>query len=110
MLLLGRYAKGMNLCGWPLAGAALLADLGVTEEGGSMANLLDATIIADRGNTIVELHGDIDIASRPELRKLFDDLGDQENERILVSLAQCTYCDSTVLNALVALKKRVTSP
>jgi anti-sigma B factor antagonist len=74
-----------------------------------MANLLDAKIIADRGNTIVELHGEIDIASKPELRKLFDDLADQENERIIVSLAQCTYCDSTVLGLLVALKERVTS-
>ena len=67
----------------------------------------DARICPGPGTKVVNIYGDVDIASRIGIGRLFDQLAEQGDDTIVVSLADCTYCDSNGVNALMALKKRV---
>ncbi len=51
------------------------------------------------GQVEIEVAGELDLASSPELARLFEAHHDQE--RVVVDLSECTFADSTALNVLV---------
>jgi anti-sigma B factor antagonist len=62
-----------------------------------------------RGWTVVEVTGDLDMASAPALRQLVLQLLAQGERGIAVDLTTADFVDSTGLGALVAALKRVRS-
>ncbi len=57
--------------------------------------------------TIVHIKDEIDIGSRTLLEKGLEQALTSNPEKLVVSLKQCTYCDSTGLSVLVALQRRI---
>jgi anti-anti-sigma factor len=59
------------------------------------------TEVADlRGDRILVVHGELDIATAPELTRLLDGLR-RRHHAVVVDLAQVTFIDSTGLSALM---------
>ena len=57
--------------------------------------------------TVVNLHGEVDLASAPQFRRGIYDLIDQGNHRIAVDLADVEFMDSTGLGVLIGSLKRL---
>lgn len=62
------------------------------------------------GRSVIEVRDDLDMLSSPALEASII-LADEsaESGRIIVSLAECPYCDSTGLSVLIRAKKRLGS-
>lgn len=61
------------------------------------------------GLMICRVDGEIDIASAPELKKIFDKLISQKTPKILIELSKVTYVDSSGLATLVGILKNMRS-
>ena len=64
-------------------------------------------IEVDEKTHVVELAGEVDLYSAPELKKRLLDAIDSGKTRIVVDLAQTTFIDSTTLGVLVGARKRL---
>ena len=56
--------------------------------------------------TIVEIAGEIDVYTAPQLRQCLADLGDSGQHRLLIDLEKVDFLDSTALGVLVGGLKR----
>ncbi|MBN2097400.1 MAG: STAS domain-containing protein [Candidatus Omnitrophica bacterium] len=56
---------------------------------------------------IVELSGEIDINTSPLVRKTFDQLIKQQEQKVLLNFSQVSYIDSSGLATLVEMLKRL---
>jgi anti-sigma B factor antagonist len=59
------------------------------------------------GATIVDMHGDLDLVSSSELTAAISKAAEGSDPRVIASLEDCTYCDSSGLAALAIAKKRL---
>ena len=57
--------------------------------------------------TILELSGEIDINTSPQVRKAFDQLIKEQRKKILLNFTQVTYIDSSGLATLVEMFQRL---
>ena len=57
--------------------------------------------------TILELSGEIDINTSPEVRKAFDHLLKEQRKKILLNFSQVSYIDSSGLATLVEMLQRL---
>lgn len=57
--------------------------------------------------SIIEVTNELDIASAPALSSAIEMAAQSADRPIIVSLEQCTFCDSTGLGALATAKKRL---
>lgn len=57
--------------------------------------------------TILELSGEIDINTSPQVRKSFDRLIKEERKKVLLDFAQVEYIDSSGLATLVEMLQRL---
>lgn len=57
--------------------------------------------------TILELSGEIDINTSPQVRKAFDQLIKDQRKKILLNFTQVTYIDSSGLATLVEMLQRL---
>jgi len=64
-------------------------------------------IDVDETTHVVELAGEVDLYSAPELKKRVLDAIDSGKTRIVVDLARTTFIDSTTLGVLVGARKRL---
>ncbi|MFD9007086.1 STAS domain-containing protein [Streptomyces sp. NPDC059582] len=53
---------------------------------------------------VMEISGDLDYATAPELRELLTTLTLQPGQRLVVDLAGMTFCDSSGITALIAAR------
>ena len=60
-----------------------------------------------RGYTVVEVHGDLDMATSPQLRESLQRLIDAGGRQVVVDLAGVGFMDSSALGALVTIFKRL---
>lgn len=56
---------------------------------------------------ILDLSGEIDISTSPEVRQAFDELVKQEKKKILLNFAEVAYIDSSGLATLVEMLQRL---
>ncbi|MCX4390345.1 STAS domain-containing protein [Micromonospora peucetia] len=61
----------------------------------------------DGGGTCLRLAGELDLSTAPELNAVIDRLVDGGERRLLVDLAELTFCDSTGIAAFVRGDNRV---
>ncbi|MEU4381460.1 STAS domain-containing protein [Micromonospora echinofusca] len=61
----------------------------------------------DGGTTCLRLAGELDLSTAPELNAAIDRLIDAGERRLLVDLAELTFCDSTGIAAFVRGDNRV---
>jgi len=59
------------------------------------------------GATVVGMHGDLDIVSSAELTAALSTAAEGSDPRVIASLEECTFCDSSGLAALATAKKRL---
>ena len=78
----------------------------VTHGGGTTVEITLSHRRTD-GWDIVEVHGDVDLATAPALRDQLDDLLTNGSRRILVNLEGVSFMDSSGLNAIVAAMRGV---
>jgi anti-sigma B factor antagonist len=64
-------------------------------------------ISIDDKTHVVELAGEVDLYSAPELKRRIVDAIDAGKTRIVVDLSQTTFIDSTTLGVLVGARKRL---
>ena len=57
--------------------------------------------------TVLELSGEIDINTSPEVRKAFDQLIKHQEKRILLNFTQVSYIDSSGLATMVEMLQRL---
>lgn len=57
--------------------------------------------------TILELSGEIDINTSPQVRKAFDQLIKEQRKKILLNFTEVTYIDSSGLATLVEMLQRL---
>jgi anti-sigma B factor antagonist len=69
--------------------------------------LLDLHVTASGGFTVVEVGGEIDIASAPELRECLHQMIDAGSRRLVVDLRQVSFIDSMGLGVLVGATRRL---
>jgi len=55
---------------------------------------------------VLEIVGDADVASKPELDELLESLIDEGPGPIVVSFERCTFCDSTILGVMVKFARQ----
>lgn len=55
---------------------------------------------------ICNINGDIDINSSPDIRKAFDELANAKQKKIVISLKDVSYIDSSGLATLVEMLKK----
>ncbi|MFF5176461.1 STAS domain-containing protein [Micromonospora sp. NPDC000316] len=60
-----------------------------------------------RGCTVLEVHGELDMATSPQLRDGLQQLIDAGDHRVVVDLAGVGFMDSSALGALVMMFKRL---
>ncbi|MEV7414762.1 STAS domain-containing protein [Streptomyces sp. NPDC089919] len=58
------------------------------------------------GVVVCRLAGEIDIDCRPEVRAVFSRALDRATRGVLVDCGRLSFCDSTLLNALINLRNR----
>jgi len=58
-----------------------------------------------RGCTVLEVHGELDLATSPRLRDGLQQLIDAGDRRVVVDLAGVAFMDSSALGALVVMFK-----
>ncbi|MFC7534774.1 STAS domain-containing protein [Actinoplanes sp. GCM10030250] len=58
-----------------------------------------------RGYTVVEVRGDLDMATAPRLRESLQQLIDAGDRHVVVDLAEVDFMDSSALGALVMMFK-----
>jgi anti-sigma B factor antagonist len=71
------------------------------------ATLLDLHVTASGGFTVVEVGGEIDVASAPELRECLHQTIDAGSRRLVVDLRQVSFIDSVGLGVLVGVRRRL---
>jgi anti-sigma B factor antagonist len=71
------------------------------------APLLDLHVTASGDSTVVEVGGEIDVASAPELRDCLYQTIDIGSGRLVVDLRQVSFIDSIGLGVLVGAKRRL---
>jgi anti-sigma B factor antagonist len=69
--------------------------------------LLDLHVTTTAGYTVVEVGGEIDIASAPELRDCLNQTIDAGNRQLVVDLRQVSFIDSEGLGVLVGARRRL---
>ena len=57
--------------------------------------------------TILELSGEIDINTSPEVRKAFEQLIKEQRKKVLLNFTEVTYIDSSGLATLVEMLQRL---
>jgi anti-anti-sigma factor len=62
---------------------------------------LGIATVADTDPTVVSLTGELDIASAPQLEERIRNLVDSGRTRLVIDLADLTFCDSTGIGTLV---------
>jgi anti-sigma B factor antagonist len=72
--------------------------------------LLDLHVTASGGVIVVEVGGEIDVASAPELRDCLNQTIDAGSRRLVVDLRQVSFIDSEGLGVLVGAKRRLRGP
>jgi anti-sigma B factor antagonist len=71
------------------------------------AMLLDLHVTTTAGSTVVEVAGEIDVASASELRDCLHQLIDPGSRRLVVDLRQVRFMDSVGLSVLVGARRRL---
>jgi anti-sigma B factor antagonist len=71
------------------------------------ATLLDLQVTTSGGSTVVEVAGEIDVASAPELRHCLHQRIDGGARRLVVDLRQVDLIDSMGLGVLMGAKRRL---
>ncbi len=71
------------------------------------ATLLDLHVTSSGGYTLVEVAGEIDAASAPELRKCLHQRIDAGSRQLVVDLRQVSFIDSMGLGVLLGAKRRL---
>jgi anti-anti-sigma factor len=71
------------------------------------ATLLDLQVTTSGGSTVVEVAGEIDVASAPELRHCLYQRIDGGARRLVVDLRQVDFIDSMGLGVLMGAKRRL---
>ena len=69
----------------------------------ALGGFVDLLLSARRGRgcTVVELHGDLDMATAPPLRECLQKLLDAGDRQVVVDMAGVSFMDSSALGALV---------
>ena len=71
------------------------------------ATLLDLHVTSSGRYTVVEVAGEIDAASAPELRKCLHQTIDAGSRQLVVDLRQVSFIDSMGLGVLLGAKRRL---
>jgi anti-sigma B factor antagonist len=71
------------------------------------ATLLDLHVTAAGGYTVVEVGGEIDLASAPQLRDCLHQTIDAGSRQLVVDLRQVSFIDSEGLGVLVGARRRL---
>lgn len=74
------------------------------------ANRPDVSIDVSRrsgGGTLIEVGGELDLSSVPQLRSCLSDLVNRGELDLVLDLADVTFCDSTALGVFVGAHRRV---
>jgi anti-sigma B factor antagonist len=71
------------------------------------ATLLDLHVTASGGYTVVEVGGEIDLASAPELRECLHQTIDAGSRQLVVDIRQVSFIDSMGLGVLVGARRRL---
>jgi anti-sigma B factor antagonist len=71
------------------------------------ATLLDLHVTVSAGYTVVEVAGEIDVASAPELRDCLHQTIDAGSRHLVVDLRQVEFMDSVGLGVLVGVQRRL---
>ena len=74
------------------------------------APLLDLHVTASAGSTVVEVAGELDLNSAPELRNCLHQTIDTGSHQLVVDLRQVDFIDSIGLGVLVGAKRRLGGP
>jgi anti-sigma B factor antagonist len=69
--------------------------------------LLDLQVTTTAGYTVVEVGGEIDLASAPELRDCLNHTIDAGSRQLVVDLRQVDFIDSEGLGVLVGARRRL---
>jgi anti-sigma B factor antagonist len=69
--------------------------------------LLDLHVTTTAGYTVVEIGGEIDVASAPELRHCLNQTIDAGGRQLVVDLRQVSFIDSVGLGVLVGARRRL---
>jgi anti-sigma B factor antagonist len=69
--------------------------------------LLDLHVTTTAGYTLVEVGGEIDVASAPELRDCLNQTIDAGGRQLVVDLRQVSFIDSVGLGVLVGARRRL---
>ena len=70
---------------------------------------METTYLDDKGVWLVEIDGDLDLYSVPELRKVVNDCVSERKSDFLFDCSQMSFIDSTGLGELASLMKNVKS-
>jgi len=71
------------------------------------ATLLDLHVTAAGGYTVVEVGGEIDLASAPQLRDCLHQTIDAGSRQLVVDLRQVSFIDSVGLGVLIGVRRRL---
>jgi anti-sigma B factor antagonist len=71
------------------------------------ATLLDLHVTASGGYTVVEVGGEIDLASAPQLRDCLHQTIDAGSRQLVVDLRQVSFIDSEGLGVLVGARRHL---
>jgi len=58
---------------------------------------------------VIHAAPELDLVTRDSFAAVLDRTSEQHTDPVVVSLANCTYVDSTALNVLIAMNKRIGS-
>jgi len=67
------------------------------------------TITIDDQTAVVEVHGELDLWSAPQLKRVLCDLLASRHRHLVIDLGQVRFMDSTALGVLVAIDRRVSA-
>jgi anti-sigma B factor antagonist len=71
------------------------------------ATPLDLQVTTTAGYTVVEVGGEIDLHTAPELRDCLNQTIDAGSRRLVVDLRQVSFIDSIGLGALISVRRRL---
>lgn len=70
-------------------------------------SLLDLQVTTTAGDTVVEVGGEIDVATAPEFRDCLYRAIDTQPRRVVADLRQVSFIDSVSLGVLVGAQRRL---